>query len=334
MADLREEDADHREADADQRERLIDARERVLDRWEQDLADRAATLNLLDPLEEDRRQHERVRRERQRQQLRADAETRRDAAIERDIGRGDRMAQVGGPTAHRSGWERDPSAAFARLAVALLQDPPFEEVLELVLLTAVDTIPGCDGAGVALTLNGRLQSAAATSDWAAALDAAQIDHGGPLPDAAKGGMVESAALHRDPRWPAFAASPASSAGRGVLSFGLVVGDTGHGVLTLYSQVGVGFGEQASRIGDMLAAHAALALRRTLERVTYLAQSEAWQRALASRDAIGQAKGILMAQRSVGAEEAFDLLRSASQRLNIKLRDVAEHVVAHRRLPEC
>jgi AmiR/NasT family two-component response regulator len=49
--------------------------------------------------------------------------------------------------------------------------------------------------------------------------------------------------------------------------------------------------------------------------------------------IGQAKGILMEQRSVGPDEAFHLLRLASQRLNVKLRDIAAQVVSHRRLPE-
>lgn len=47
-----------------------------------------------------------------------------------------------------------------------------------------------------------------------------------------------------------------------------------------------------------------------------------QAALESRDLIGQAKGVLMARRGLGAEEAFALLREASQHENRKLRDVA------------
>ncbi len=50
-------------------------------------------------------------------------------------------------------------------------------------------------------------------------------------------------------------------------------------------------------------------------------------ALESRDVIGQAKGILMARQGISADEAFDLLRRASQRSNVKLRDVAAQVVA-------
>ena len=88
-----------------------------------------------------------------------------------------------------------------------------------------------------------------------------------------------------------------------------------------------------RIGDLLAAHANAALARTLERLTYEAQAEAWQHALASRDVIGQAKGILMEQRSCTADEAFHLLRETSQRLNVKVRVIAEHVVTKRVLPD-
>ena len=49
-------------------------------------------------------------------------------------------------------------------------------------------------------------------------------------------------------------------------------------------------------------------------------------ALASRDVIGQAKGILMARGAGTPNEAFDILRRASQRQNRKLREVAQDVI--------
>lgn len=42
--------------------------------------------------------------------------------------------------------------------------------------------------------------------------------------------------------------------------------------------------------------------------------------------IEQAKGILMAQRQCGPDEAFDLLRGASQRGNVKVRALAARIV--------
>jgi hypothetical protein len=42
---------------------------------------------------------------------------------------------------------------------------------------------------------------------------------------------------------------------------------------------------------------------------------------------------MVATTDLTADEAFHLLRETSQRPNVKLRDVAEHVVAERRLPD-
>ena len=49
--------------------------------------------------------------------------------------------------------------------------------------------------------------------------------------------------------------------------------------------------------------------------------------LASLPVIEQAKGIVMAQTGCGPEEAFDLLRKASQRGNVPVRELALAVVA-------
>ena len=52
-------------------------------------------------------------------------------------------------------------------------------------------------------------------------------------------------------------------------------------------------------------------------------------ALQSRDVIGQAKGILMERRGLDAGQAFDVLRSASQDLNVKLTEIAATLVERR-----
>jgi AmiR/NasT family two-component response regulator len=57
------------------------------------------------------------------------------------------------------------------------------------------------------------------------------------------------------------------------------------------------------------------------------REDSFERALESRDVIGQAKGILMEREGVTADEAFEMLRSSSQHLNKKLRDIAAMVVA-------
>ena len=57
-------------------------------------------------------------------------------------------------------------------------------------------------------------------------------------------------------------------------------------------------------------------------------------ALSSRAVIEQAKGILMAgTQGLTADAAFDMLRRASQRENVKLREIAMRIVEGRTLPQ-
>jgi hypothetical protein len=51
-----------------------------------------------------------------------------------------------------------------------------------------------------------------------------------------------------------------------------------------------------------------------------------QARLESMPVIEQAKGILMAEAGCGPDEAFDMLRRASQRMNVPVRDLAADIV--------
>ena len=66
-----------------------------------------------------------------------------------------------------------------------------------------------------------------------------------------------------------------------------------------------------------------------------AQVEPLRAAAESRDIIGMAKGLLMAKQEISDDDAFEVLRRASQRENRKVRDLAAEIVAthHRRLRE-
>jgi hypothetical protein len=102
-----------------------------------------------------------------------------------------------------------------------------------------------------------------------------------------------------------------------------------GALNLYSRRPGGLSTVDRDITVVLAAHASTALMAT--RATTAAELEVAQlrEALRSRDVIGQAKGILMERRGISADEAFEVLRAASQRLNVKLAQVAATLAEHR-----
>lgn len=70
----------------------------------------------------------------------------------------------------------------------------------------------------------------------------------------------------------------------------------------------------------------LAARTDQGRLRYSAYSRT-QAKLASMPLIEQAKGIIMAQRGWSEDQAFDALRRASQRENVKVRDLAARIVA-------
>lgn len=55
--------------------------------------------------------------------------------------------------------------------------------------------------------------------------------------------------------------------------------------------------------------------------------------MVSRQIIGEAVGILMERRRLDSSRAFDILVHESQRMNVKLRTVAEYVVLTGQDPE-
>ncbi|MFP5326485.1 MAG: ANTAR domain-containing response regulator, partial [Acidimicrobiia bacterium] len=80
------------------------------------------------------------------------------------------------------------------------------------------------------------------------------------------------------------------------------------------------------LGQTFASHVAVAVTNAHLYNNVATTARQMQDAMESRAIIEQAKGILMAQSSVSAEEAFDLLVRASQRENRKLREIAQAIV--------
>jgi hypothetical protein len=101
-------------------------------------------------------------------------------------------------------------------------------------------------------------------------------------------------------------------------------------LNLYSTQPDAFDDDAQIIATVLATHSATALiaASARERVANL------QRTLTSNRRIGMAMGVLMSSHKLTEDDAFALLRIASQHSNRKLIDVAEDVIhtGHLELP--
>jgi transcriptional regulator with GAF, ATPase, and Fis domain len=212
--------------------------------------------------------------------------------------------------------------AFAEVARALLAEADVQHTLQKIVDLAVETIDGCDHAGVSVLHGKEVETPAASDDIPRAVDAIQYETGeGPCLDAIREHEVfESGDLAHEKRWPKFAGRARRETGvTSVLSFRLFVAGDTLGALNLYSKAEHAFNDGSRAAGAVFATHAAVALASAMH-------DEQMEEALESRDVIGQAKGMLMVREGVDADEAFEMLRRASQRLNVKLRKVAGSVV--------
>jgi hypothetical protein len=146
---------------------------------------------------------------------------------------------------------------------------------------------------------------------------------GPGLDAADGEtMVLSNDLRAERRWPTYAASAVQAGVLAASSFKLHTPQcpTRRAALNLVSHLPDTFDREAQIVAAVLAAHAATAL------IAHDRDAQ-FQSALATRDAIGQAKGMIMERFDVDAAHAFALMKKLSQDGNIRLVDVAAQIVA-------
>jgi transcriptional regulator with GAF, ATPase, and Fis domain len=210
---------------------------------------------------------------------------------------------------------------FADVARTLIGEPDVQHTLQRIVDMAVETIEGCDHAGISFLKGRKVSTPAASDEVPVLVDAIQYETGeGPCLSAIQDHDVfETGDLAHEKRWPLFAARAQRETGvTSMLSFRLFVAADTLGALNLYAKGPDAFDERSRTFGLVFAAHAAMGLSTAIH-------EEQMDEALASRDLIGQAKGILMAREGVDADAAFDMLKRASQRLNRKLRDVAGEI---------
>jgi GAF domain-containing protein len=133
-------------------------------------------------------------------------------------------------------------------------------------------------------------------------------------------------LAADPRWPRWAGEMCALGVASLLAVELTdVDDRRIGSINVYGTRPRAFTAGDVAFANIFARHAALALSRSLAEAGLNV-------ALDSRKLIGQAQGILMERYELDEARAFEVLRRYSQNHNVKLRQVAEHLIATRQLP--
>jgi len=208
---------------------------------------------------------------------------------------------------------------------------PLAELLQALLERIAGELPGWLGAGLTVSRGDRPLRVLATAGVAEQLIPAQLAHGGPVPVAdATGEPVTSDRLFGDDRWPdltretVFDAGPAIRAIRGAVALPGFWDEDGAFVLSVTLDRAPGPETLAvlrryAKLTEMTLVVAETATAGDPDQMLDL---------LASRAAIEQAKGAIMAVRRCPPEEAWQTLRRASQEFNVKVRELAVALVEH------
>jgi GAF domain-containing protein len=198
-----------------------------------------------------------------------------------------------------------------------------DTVLAELTAGAVSAMPGARYAGITIaSRNGKVRTASSTHSYAAILDDIQQRHGqGPCLSAAwEQHVVRIDDVTLDDRWPAYCRDAAAETPiRSVMSFQLFADHHQMGALNFYAERPRAFDDEAAEMGLILATHTAVAWN-------MVRRDEQFRSALASRDIIGQAKGMIMERFKIDAVQAFELLKRLSQSSNTPLVLVARQLV--------
>jgi GAF domain-containing protein len=218
----------------------------------------------------------------------------------------------------------DPYQVFQTLARLIYTGTTFEEVYQHLVDTAPRVVEGCDHASLMLARGDGYVTAAASDNVARHIDALERELGeGPCVDAIddEAGQIDSD-ISRHSTWPRLAERVlAETPVRGMAGFRIVLDGHKVGALNLFSDT-PGVFDAGGAQGAMLAAFASVAL----VSVANQERADSLRRGLESNREVGKAIGLMMAAHRVGSNEAFELLRKASNDMNMKLTEVAREVI--------
>jgi GAF domain-containing protein len=219
---------------------------------------------------------------------------------------------------------------FRELSRLVLVDRSLTDVLTDVTRLAAQGIPGAEATSITLIRNDRAFTVAHYGEMSLAADELQYEHGsGPCMDAGRAGvLLRVDDMRTEQRWPDYAAHLVETTDvLSSLSIPLPYQGSSIGALNNYSTQPSAFAlPESLSAGLEVAEIVAVAVANADAHAQLGEQARNMGLAMESRAVIEQAKGVLMAQRHVDAEQAFEILREASQRYNRKLRDIARGIV--------
>ncbi len=231
---------------------------------------------------------------------------------------------------HASDEVVEVAETFATVARALAEyRDDVQGGLDKIVRLAVENLDACEFAGISLVEKRKITSPASSNDIPRRVDEIQSETDeGPCIDAIKEHEVfQTGDLKNEKRWPQFSTRAHAETGvTSIVSIRLFLEEDTMGALNLYSTAPDAFDDSDVALGTVFAVHASVAM-------SAARQQESLERKAETRDVIGRAKGILMARSGASDDDAFAMLKAASQRMNVKLRVIAEQIVEQKPPPE-
>ncbi|MEP6799279.1 MAG: GAF and ANTAR domain-containing protein [Lapillicoccus sp.] len=235
---------------------------------------------------------------------------------------------MSGPSAATPGPpSASPGGMFDRLAQVIYAATDYDEIYTALVDSATELVDGCDHASLMLEEKGVYATVAATDDVARAVDDLERAFGaGPCLDAIEEEEPQlESDLKANSQWPELAqAILTQTPVRGGAGFRIVVANRKVGALNLFSDRAGALTTDSVDQGIILASFASVAIAAVRNRE----QADTLARGLDSNREIGKAIGLMMAFHKISDTQAFDLLRRASQDMNIKIAEVARQVIDH------
>jgi GAF domain-containing protein len=218
--------------------------------------------------------------------------------------------------------------ALAELTNLMLATPSVDTLMDEVARLAAQVVTPPAHCGITLRRDQEPFTVAASGPLASRVDEVQYGEGdGPcLQTMRTGEAVAVTDLVGERRWHSYPGHALRYGVRSSLSLPLSSDDGTRGALNLYATVPDAFGDRQRKAAELFAAQASAALSIVTRMAGQIALTGQLREALRSRSVIDQAIGIIMGEQRCDADEAFGLLRSASQHQNRRLRDLAADVV--------
>jgi GAF domain-containing protein len=214
----------------------------------------------------------------------------------------------------------------------LLETHDLESFLNALTHISAETLSVAGGpvhCGITLRRHRRAGTVASSSELAQELDEVQYSYGdGPCLTACREERTISVPdMERDGRWTDYFEVIMATGVRSMLAVPFTLESDDTAAINLYSMKKNAFDEQAVNQAEAYAAQASALLNLAVRMAMHRDNEENLKLALESRTTIDLAVGIIMGQNKCSQERAVDILKSASSSRNIKLRHVAEAVIA-------